>query len=41
MAIENHEFPAAAFNEEAENVNPETGESVTVGNHNFELVSSQ
>jgi hypothetical protein len=39
--IENHEFPAVVFNEESQNIDPKTGESVTMGNHNLELISAQ
>lgn len=39
--IENHDFPAVLLNEASKQVESKPTESVTVGNHNLELVSAQ
>jgi hypothetical protein len=47
--IENHEFPAVqpvlsgaeGFDEEGDEIDAEPGKSVTMGNHNPELVAAQ
>ncbi|TCT22995.1 hypothetical protein EDC35_102330 [Thiobaca trueperi] len=39
--IENHDLAAVAFDQEGDEVEAEAGESVTMGNHNPELIAAQ
>jgi hypothetical protein len=38
--FENHEFAPSQFDDVLDKLEPETAESVSVGNHNFEFISS-